>query len=723
MRRIATLLMTTCCLLVGLQAQTLTRETLDQVKSASVFVRVTHHFPLTGDEVSGSGSGFFISGAGHVITNYHVIQPMITAYGVSFPTPVKEVEIIRNSGKPDHQIFKGKIIAVDKEHDLALIGVDPGEEKLPFLQFEPTESLVELTPIWVFGFPFGEEFSVVQRGPEISITKGAITALRHDDLGVLDKVQVDAVVNKGNSGGPAVNEAGKVVGVVNMRYGDSRVNFAVPAHFASELVDGVRLEASVTAESRLRFDGDPDSAEVFVDWKPVELQPGGVIPVTNGHHTICVVSAGHDAYLAECVVDGPKSILVDMQPNKDLTIGPLHTPSEMRGGADFPKLSAKNAPPTTDVLLDETFANKKDIKNWEQTTGGEEKRTWYIDDGILNQHESDGTLHGIYMGEREWSDYMVQARVRINNEENDSRAGLIFRETEEGFYLFRIHRESDKAQLAYHSKGPFGWFVIQEKVLEKDIADQWHDLAVYAVGKQIVCFLDGDMVFNTCADYSQQGRVGFYSVESKASFDDLRVKQATPTMREVMGDNRQCGLRSFWFSDYFNLESTWWFGYEPHSGKPSPWAFGEGGCAVEFDDEVERICEFTRYRMDNFEMNLVVSVGKPSKKSEFGLIFRKAGSEHLALEFSAGDEEIRLISVNGKKRKVLHKEPLGSEFFDSSNVLKLTVDDQKIKCESFDSTLLEYDGTDLRKEAGRLAFSASQVRLVLHQMTINSVAE
>lgn len=699
------------------------RSTLKKVKAASVFVQVTHSFPLTGDDFSGSGSGFFVSPSGHVITNYHVVRPIVDAYGITFPTPLKQIEIVRESGRADYKKYYGQILAVDKIHDLALIGIDLGGDSIPFLDFLPNDSLIELTPIWAFGFPFGDEFGVLDRGPEVSITQGHITALRHDAGEVMDKVQIDAVVNTGNSGGPAVTADGQVAGVVNMRYGDSRVNFAVPGHYAESLVRSVSLEEPVNEASDLRI-SSPEGAEVFVDWKPVKVA-GGVISVPHGQHTICVMHPDNDSYLSECYMLGPQSLDILLPHSRDMVIGPMRPldAPELNTEQLKSRLASVNAGPPE---FEENFGDKSRIAEWEQNSSGEKSQTWYISGGELHQNTSNSDLHAIFMGQADWNDYLVRTKVKISNEENDSRAGLIFRENKDGFYLMRLHRETNKVQLLYHNKGPFGWFVLQERQLDTDIGDEWHELAVEVAGKGIVGYLDGEPVLAATAEYSSGGRVGLYSVESKASFDDLQV---TPVSAAVVVDidpaNRlpDKPLKAFWFSDPFTLESTWWYHYEAESGRPSPWAFSEGGCSVAYEDDLERVCEFTRYRFTDFSMALNISVGEPEKNSMFGLIFRKNGDQYLKIEMDHNDDEIRLVSVRGKRRKVLKKEELGSEFFDNSNVIRLKVEGNRVVCESYELPLLVYKSESLPSSAGRIGFSASQVRLVLHKMNVSSIEE
>ncbi|MEM7393306.1 MAG: hypothetical protein AAF492_13260, partial [Verrucomicrobiota bacterium] len=82
----------------ALQGQSLDRKTIKKIKDATVFLRVTHQSPLGDESFSSSGTGFFISPHGHLVTSYHVVQPIVSSRVVSFPAPVKSLEIIRHSG-------------------------------------------------------------------------------------------------------------------------------------------------------------------------------------------------------------------------------------------------------------------------------------------------------------------------------------------------------------------------------------------------------------------------------------------------------------------------------------------------------------------------------------------------------------------------------------------------------------------------------------------------
>src|ERR1700691_3983615 len=137
--------------------------------------------------ITGQGSGFFITGDGYAVTNNHVVQN------------ADKVQVTTDDGKT----FTAKVIGTDSRTDLALIKIDGND--FPYVK------LAEHTPRvgdWVLavGNPFGLGGTV---------TAGIVSA-RGRDIGAGpydDFIQIDAPVNKGNSGGPAFDVDGDVIGV------------------------------------------------------------------------------------------------------------------------------------------------------------------------------------------------------------------------------------------------------------------------------------------------------------------------------------------------------------------------------------------------------------------------------------------------------------------------------------------------------------------------------
>jgi serine protease Do len=173
----------------------------------------------------GQGSGFFISADGFVVTNNHVVDKSA------------EVEITTNDGKT----YPAKVVGTDPRTDIALLKVE-GRSDFPWVKFGANSPRVG---DWVLavGNPFGLGGTV---------TAGIVSA-RGRDIGANvydDFLQIDAAVNRGNSGGPTFNLAGEVIGVntaiVSPSGGNVGIAFAIPAENVSRIVTELRQTGTVT---------------------------------------------------------------------------------------------------------------------------------------------------------------------------------------------------------------------------------------------------------------------------------------------------------------------------------------------------------------------------------------------------------------------------------------------------------------------------------------------
>jgi len=174
--------------------------------------------------ITGQGSGFIISADGYAVTNNHVVEK------------AESVQVTTDDGK----IHNAKVIGTDPRTDLALIKVEDG----PF----PYVKLSDKSPRigdWVLavGNPFGLGGTV---------TAGIVSA-RGRDIGASaydDFIQIDAPVNKGNSGGPTFDTDGNVIGVNTAIFspsgGSVGIAFAIPADTVSGVVSQLKEHGSVT---------------------------------------------------------------------------------------------------------------------------------------------------------------------------------------------------------------------------------------------------------------------------------------------------------------------------------------------------------------------------------------------------------------------------------------------------------------------------------------------
>lgn len=171
-----------------------------------------------------AGSGFIISEDGYVVTNNHVVSDA-TKVTVIFEDGTEQV---------------ATVVGTDERTDLAVLKIE-GQD-LPFVTFEETPSRVGDWVVAV-GNPFGLGGTVT-----VGVISGAGRNIGGSSYG--DFLQIDAAVNTGNSGGPAFNTNGEVVGVNTAIYspngGNVGIAFAIPARTVKQIVDQLIDTGSVT---------------------------------------------------------------------------------------------------------------------------------------------------------------------------------------------------------------------------------------------------------------------------------------------------------------------------------------------------------------------------------------------------------------------------------------------------------------------------------------------
>ncbi len=186
------------------------RATLERMKKAAVYIEVEDQ-----RGGGGSGSGWFGLEYGLIVTNAHVLG--MKAPGSTVP---KKITVYVEPGeKGKQQKFEGakvKILAVDRDMDLALLEII-NEKNLPKpLKIRPSEELTELDKIWALGYPGGRRLSEKNRStepPTVTISETKVQRLAQDDFGDLYSVQVQGGIVHGNSGGPICDADGSVVAV------------------------------------------------------------------------------------------------------------------------------------------------------------------------------------------------------------------------------------------------------------------------------------------------------------------------------------------------------------------------------------------------------------------------------------------------------------------------------------------------------------------------------
>ena len=168
----------------------------------------------------GTGSGFVWDDAGHVITNFHVIENASEA-------------LVKLA---DGREFKASLVGVSKSHDLAVLRIKVPSKRPAAVPIGTSHDLKVGQKVYAIGNPFGLDWT---------LTTGIVSALDRslggeDGNSIEHLVQTDAAINPGNSGGPLLDSAGRLIGVNTAIYSPSGssagIGFAVPVDTVNRVV-------------------------------------------------------------------------------------------------------------------------------------------------------------------------------------------------------------------------------------------------------------------------------------------------------------------------------------------------------------------------------------------------------------------------------------------------------------------------------------------------------
>jgi len=189
-----------------------------------------------GQQARGLGSGFLIDPEGHIVTNHHVIDG---ASGITVTLS-------------DGRSFDAELIGSDPRTDLALLKAK-SEEPLPHVSWGDSDKIRVGDWVMAVGNPFGLGGTV---------TAGIVSARGRDlnDQSLVDFLQLDAPINRGNSGGPSFDLEGEVIGINTAIYspngGSVGIGFAIPSQTARLVIEDLM-----------------DDGKVMRSWIGVRIQP------------------------------------------------------------------------------------------------------------------------------------------------------------------------------------------------------------------------------------------------------------------------------------------------------------------------------------------------------------------------------------------------------------------------------------------------------------------
>jgi S1-C subfamily serine protease len=217
-------------------------------------------FPVPSRQQAQSlGSGFVIDKAGHIVTNFHVVQGA-RSVDVSFS---------------NNESMKAKVVGVDPSTDIAVLQVDAHSRALTPLALGNSDAVRVGDSVVAIGNPFGYDRTV---------TAGIVSALQRviqapDSYSIDHVIQTDAALNKGNSGGPLLDARGQVIGVNSQistggssSTGNVGVGFAVP------------INTVTTVAAQLIKTGHAEHAFIGISAQPVTPNAAKLfhLPVAHG---------------------------------------------------------------------------------------------------------------------------------------------------------------------------------------------------------------------------------------------------------------------------------------------------------------------------------------------------------------------------------------------------------------------------------------------------------
>ena len=168
----------------------------------------------------GTGSGFMWDDAGHVITNFHVIEN------------ASEASVRLSDGRD----YRATLIGASAAHDIAVLRIGVGFKRPPPVPLGTSHDLRVGQKVFAIGNPFGLDWS---------LTSGIVSALdrslgEENGASIEHLIQTDAAINPGNSGGPLLDSAGRLIGVNTAIYSPSGssagIGFAVPVDTVNRVV-------------------------------------------------------------------------------------------------------------------------------------------------------------------------------------------------------------------------------------------------------------------------------------------------------------------------------------------------------------------------------------------------------------------------------------------------------------------------------------------------------
>lgn len=202
----------------GASAHAITKEIIEEVRKSVVLLSLNTLENPPVNAPNGLCSGTIINEQSHILTNFHCVYEQKTLNMYFWD-------------EDDWHEYKVEIIGTDPLADLAVLKVIGLTRKVPYLKFADNKDIYTGAEAFAFGHPMGMAWSL-SRGIISSTTRYA----RHP---YIKAIQIDAAINKGNSGGPVLNEKGEIIGIATLMVSKNDQNAGV----------GISIRADVAKKS------------------------------------------------------------------------------------------------------------------------------------------------------------------------------------------------------------------------------------------------------------------------------------------------------------------------------------------------------------------------------------------------------------------------------------------------------------------------------------------
>jgi serine protease Do len=306
-----------------------------------------------GNVRQGLGSGVIVRSDGHIVTNNHVVEGADDLNVRLF----------------DGEFYDAEVVGTDPYSDLAVIKIDA--EDLRVVSFGDSEEIRTGQWVMAFGSPLNQRLSNSVTAGIVS-AKGRLQPSRQQDYGVLNFIQTDAAINRGNSGGPLVDLNGRLAGIntaIASRTGQFQgIGFAIPANTVQR-VSNQLIETGSVERARLGVQYTAASQSLIRN----EELPRGTAQISSVMDGSAADDAGLQAGDLITAVDGEElddslqisNIIGSKQPGDvvELTInrgGETMTKEVELGRIKQPSVAENNEPESEDSSLSSTAEDMRE---------------------------------------------------------------------------------------------------------------------------------------------------------------------------------------------------------------------------------------------------------------------------------------------------------------------------------------------------------------------------